>query len=255
MFVGTVTVGGGNLFYQWFGMYFPENAAFQPWQIFTHMFMHGGFRHIFFNMFALFMFGVAVEQYLGNKKFLMIYLVSGLGAVLFQVAYYYFDYYSTYEAIASLNMSTDLVKELLSINLERPNLTTGDVWKEMQPIFQRHKFNPNLVNQASFDSLLDLMRIKGSVMVGASGCIMGILVAFAMMNPNAELMLIFLPIPIKAKYFIPGLIALDLISALSGKSFLSPSNTAHMAHIGGALTGFLMMLYWKRTEFNKNRWD
>ena len=92
-------------------------------------------------------------------------------------------------------------------------------------------------------------------MVGASGCIMGILAAFGMMNPNAELMMIFLPIPIKAKYFIPGIIILDLVSGITGQSFFSPSNTAYMAHVGGALTGFLIMWYWKKNQFNRNRWD
>ena len=92
-------------------------------------------------------------------------------------------------------------------------------------------------------------------MVGASGAIMGVLVAFGMLNPNAELMLIFLPIPIKAKYFIPGIIAIDLFSAVSGVSIFSPSNTAYIAHIGGALTGFLLMYFWKKNQFDKYRWN
>ena len=91
-------------------------------------------------------------------------------------------------------------------------------------------------------------------MVGASGCIMGILAAFGMMNPEAKLMMIFLPIPIKAKYFIPGIIILDLVSGVTGQSFFSPSNTAYMAHVGGALTGFFIMWYWKKNQFNNNRW-
>jgi membrane associated rhomboid family serine protease len=82
---------------------------------------------------------------------------------------------------------------------------------------------------------------------------MGVMAAFGMMNPNAELMMIFLPIPIKAKYFIPGIIILDLISGFTGQSFFSPSNTAYMAHVGGAITGFLIMYYWKKTQFNNKR--
>jgi len=92
-------------------------------------------------------------------------------------------------------------------------------------------------------------------MVGASGAIMGVLVAFGMLFPESKLMLIFLPIPIKAKYFIPGIIALDLISALTGTSFFSPSNTAFIAHVGGALTGFLLMWFWKKNETDKYRWN
>ncbi|MFT4803851.1 MAG: membrane associated rhomboid family serine protease, partial [Psychroserpens sp.] len=117
--------------------------------------------------------------------------------------------------------------------------------------------NKSVVQVSS--SQLNLLRSAYSAynasMVGASGCIMGVLAAFGMMNPDAKLMMIFLPIPIKAKYFIPGIILLDIISAVSGQSFFSPSNTAYMAHVGGAITGFLIMWYWKKTQFNKNRWD
>ena len=91
-------------------------------------------------------------------------------------------------------------------------------------------------------------------MVGASGAIMGILVAFAMFFPESKLMLLFLPIPIKAKYFIPAIIIMDLFSAITGQAIFSPSNTAYVAHLGGALTGFIIMYYWKKDRFNKNRW-
>ena len=99
------------------------------------------------------------------------------------------------------------------------------------------------VTQAQFADLQKIFPIFNATMVGASGCIMGILLAFGMMNPEAKLMMIFLPIPIKAKYFIPGIIILDLISGITGQSFFSPSNTAYMAHVGGALTGFFIMWY------------
>ena len=122
------------------------------------------------------------------------------------------------------------------------------------PILAEYNFNPNLINNEAFKSLFEMNVISRNTMVGASGCIMGVLAAFGMMNPNAELMLIFLPIPIKAKYFIPGIILLDLISGITGQSFFSPSNTAYFAHVGGALVGFLIMWYWKKTQFNKNRW-
>ena len=103
-------------------------------------------------------------------------------------------------------------------------------------------------------NLLSFMSSFNSLMVGASGAIMGVLVAFGMFFPESKLMLIFFPVPIKAKYFIHGIIILDLISAISGFSFFSPSNTAYVAHLGGALTGFLIMYYWKRNQFNSNRW-
>lgn len=225
MFIGTLAIGQGVLFYDWFAMHFPKNEAFQPWQIITHMFMHGGPTHILFNMFALWMFGTPVEQALGSKKFLFIYISAGLGAVALQVGHYYFNYLPMESQALSLGATPEQIVEVFN---------DGDIFRAIGPEF----------NEIYFAS-----------MVGASGCIMGIMAAFAMMNPNAELMMIFLPIPIKAKYFIPGIIILDLISGITGQSFFSPSNTAYMAHVGGALTGFLIMWYWKKKQFNKNRWN
>ena len=120
--------------------------------------------------------------------------------------------------------------------------------------FIKH-FLPTMINQKwgrviNFSSTAGSVGEKGTLLYTSSKN-----AAFGMMNPEAKLMLIFLPIPIKAKYFIPGIIVLDVISALTGQSFFSPSNTAYMAHVGGALTGFLIMWYWKKTQFNKNRWD
>ena len=231
MFIGTLTIGGGQSFYQWFALYLPENALFQPWQIITHMFMHGGYAHIIFNMFALWMFGTAVESQIGSKKFIFIYISAGLGAVLFQLAFYYFNY---------LPLKTEL-------------LASGFNMQQLVEIFESNKVAG--VSDAQLALLKEAYPIYNASMVGASGCIMGILAAFGMMNPEAKLMMIFLPIPVKAKYFIPGIIILDVVSALTGQSFFSPSNTAYMAHVGGALVGFLIMWYWKKNQFNKNRWD
>jgi len=232
MFIGTLTIGNGESFYQWFSLYFPKNELFQPWQIFTHMFMHGSPTHILFNMFALWMFGTAVETQLGSKKFLFIYISAGLGAVLFQLGYYYFNYLPAYTELISSGLTNSEIIQMF---------TTNEVIQG--------------VNSNQLVLLKEAFPIYNASMVGASGCIMGILAAFGMMNPEAKLMMIFLPIPIKAKYFIPGIIILDIISALTGQSFFSPSNTAYMAHVGGALTGFLIMWYWKKTQFNQNRWD
>jgi len=232
MFVGTLTVANGA-FYNWFALHFPLNVAFQPWQIITHMFMHGGFMHILFNMFALWMFGTAVEQRFGAKKFLFFYMSSGLGAALCMLGYYYFSFYSGLDTLTASGLGKDQILETLNTGM----YNTG--WQQIMGAADMQQF----------------IGVFNSTMVGASGAIMGILVAFGMLYPESKLMLIFLPVPIKAKYFIPGIIALDLISAITGQSFFSPSNTAYVAHLGGALTGFLIMWYWKKTQFNKNRWD
>ncbi|QXP55465.1 rhomboid family intramembrane serine protease [Cellulophaga sp. HaHa_2_95] len=229
-FVATLVVG--DQMYQWFALWFPKNENFQVWQLITHMFMHGGPSHILFNMFGLWMFGSAVEDYLGKKQFLFLYFSAGLGAVIFQLGFYYFSYLPAYTDLISSGLSGDQIVQMLSSNQLLESVNDG----------QRLK-------------LQEMFPIYNASMVGASGCIMGVLAAFGVMKPNAELMMIFIPIPIKAKYFIPGIILLDLFSALSGKSYFSPSNTAFMAHVGGAIFGFIMMWYWKKNSFNKNRWD
>jgi membrane associated rhomboid family serine protease len=235
MFVGTLAIGNGELFYQYFSLYFPKNDAFQPWQLITHMFMHGNFQHILFNMFALWMFGTAVEQVFGTKKFIFFYISAGLGAAILQIAYFYFKFYSGLDLLTSAGFADSQVMEVLSAEFNRYDRR----WENV--------LNP--------DQLGSFVGSFNSVMVGASGAIMGVLVAFGMLFPESKLMLIFLPIPIKAKYFIPGIIALDLFSALTGVSIFSPSNTAYVAHIGGALTGFLMMYFWKKDQFDKYRWN
>jgi len=107
----------------------------------------------------------------------------------------------------------------------------------------------NVIEQANI--------ISRTPAVGASGAIYGLLVAFAFMVPNAELSLMFIPIPIKAKYFVPGLLAIDLFLGFKGQSIFGAGSTgiAHFAHIGGALTGFIMMWYWKKNQFNHKRWN
>ncbi len=232
MFIGTLTIGNGDLFYKWFALYFPKNDLFQPWQFITHMFMHGGIMHIAFNMFALWMFGTAVEQVFGAKKFIIFYLFSGLGAALIMISFYYFKYLPSEGILLESGMSLNEIHQILTTNQVSQSVTA----------LQRVEL------QTMFD-------VFTSPMVGASGAIMGVLVAFGMLFPESKLMLIFLPIPIKAKYFIPGIIALDLFSAITGQSIFSPNNTAFAAHVGGALTGFIMMWFWKKNEFDKHRWN
>jgi len=233
MFIGTMAIGDGQLFYRWFAMYFPMNDLFQPWQIITHMFMHGNLQHILFNMLALWMFGTAVEQVYGKKKFIFFYISAGLGAALLQLGYYYFKFYSGLDILTANGLDQASIMNTL----------------------QEGKYNTGWASLLGQEGLQSFLGVFNSSMVGASGAIMGILVAFGMLFPDSKLMLIFLPVPIKAKYFIPGIIALDLFSALSGVSVFSPNNTAYVAHLGGAITGFIIMYFWKKDQFNKHRWN
>ena len=234
MFIGMMVIGNGELFNQWFALYFPKNELFQPWQIITHMFMHSNvqFTHILFNMFALWMFGTAVEQVFGLKKFLTFYILSGLGAACIQITFLYYQFNSGLEDL----------------------LVAGYDQTQILGLMSEGKWNPNWESVLG-NNTQNFLSAFLAPMVGASGAIMGVLVAFGMLFPDSKLMLIFLPVPIKAKYFIPAIIGLDLFSAITGASIFSPGNTAYAAHVGGALTGFLLMWFWKKNEKDKYRWN
>ena len=255
IFAGT-SLGNKYFFDGILALYYPMSSAFQFWQIGTHMFMHGNVTHLLFNMIALWMFGTAVEQQFGFRKFLIFYVSCGFGAVTLTFLIYFIQIYPLIANLEANGFSFDLIKEITALNIIESNIFKGELLaNKMQALLDYNGMSLSQVDSISFKALFDLNVKSNGSMVGASGAIMGILVAFGMLNPNAELMFIFLPIPIKAKYFIPGIIALDLISATTGLSIFSPSNTAYIAHIGGAVTGFLIMYFWKKNQFNKYRWD
>jgi len=231
MFVATMAIGQIQ-FNNLFALHYPDNNVFKPWQVVTHMFMHGSLMHLVFNMFALWMFGTAVEQRLGSKKFIILYFAAGLGAVLFQLGVDYINYSRIMLELQASGISMDAISNIF---------TTGQ-WNFATSPLQNEQIN-------------DVFQIFNATMVGASGCIMGILVAFGILNPNSELMLIFLPIPIKAKYFIPLLVGYDIVSGFLGSPSVFGMNVAHWAHVGGAVMGLIIMLFWKQNSFNKYRID
>ena len=233
-FLGTFLSFNSEFIYSLFGLYFPENTNFKFWQILTHMFMHGNLPHILVNMFALWMFGSSVESILGSKNFLFFYLTCGLGAAVSQLVFLYYNYYVDLEFFVNNGYESAEIINILN-NKSKPEINS-------------------LVNNIGIEKVASIFSNFNSTMVGASGAIMGILVAFGMFFPESKLMLLFLPIPIKAKYFIPAIIIMDLFSAITGQAIFSPSNTAYIAHLGGALTGFIIMYFWKKDRFNKNRW-
>jgi membrane associated rhomboid family serine protease len=224
--------------YDFFALFYPESDNFKGWQFLTHMFMHAPFpniAHILFNMFALYSFGSALEHFWGGKKFLFFYISCGLGAALLHtgVNYYFFQ-----EGINTLTANGFTKIEILDL-LNQGKIDTR--WQELMSVSDFQNFTSSYF---------------GTV-VGASGAIYGLLVAFAFMMPNAELALLFIPVPIKAKYFVPGLLAIDLFLGFKGSSIFGAGSTgiAHFAHVGGAITGFLMMWFWKKNQFNNRRWN
>jgi|SaaInl5LU_22_DNA_1037371.scaffolds.fasta_scaffold00906_2 membrane associated rhomboid family serine protease len=230
-FLGTLV--SGEVIYRLFSLYYFDNPNFFLWQPVSHMFMHGGWMHLLFNMYALWAFGSPLEAQWGRNKFLFFYFSAGLGAALIHSLVNLYQVSSGIDALMALGMSESEVWTLLNDTLEPGS----------------YRVIPELGSQAQ-----TLFTAYNTPAVGASGAIYGVLVAFGLLYPHVELMLIFVPFPIKAKYFIPILIGLDLFSGLTGASLFG-QNIANWAHIGGALFGFVMAYYWKKNSFNNKRWD
>jgi len=198
------------------GLYFPKSENFKPVQILTHMFMHANFWHLFFNMYALFIFGQVLENVWGPKRFLIYYLVCGLGAAL------------THESVIAYEYAK-LVNNITPDNLQLV-LNEGYAYYEAGNLF-------------SDSGMQSLQLLLNTPTVGASGAVFGILLAFGVLFPNTQLMIIFPPIPIKAKYFVLIYGGIELFLA-----FTQPgSNIAHAAHLGGMLFGFILLRYWRKT--------
>ncbi|MBO6063005.1 MAG: rhomboid family intramembrane serine protease [Bacteroidales bacterium] len=199
MFVATLI--NENFMVGTFAMFYPTSPFFRWWQPLTHMFMHGGWWHILFNMYTLVMFGMVVERALGTKKFLILYFVTGLGAVALHTGV-----------------------EWLQVGRLVSSVDGGFVLSE---------------TDADLQAYSDLVRTP---MVGASGAIYGVLVAFAMLYPEARMTLIFPPVTLDAKWMVAIFIGLELLTGITG----SQVGIAHFAHLGGALFGFLLVWYWRK---------
>jgi rhomboid-like protein len=207
---------GGPMMTQVLGVHYFDGPDFRIWQVITYMFMHdySSLFHIMFNMFALYTFGSSLEYIMGSKRFLNFYLITGLGALALQLLVQGFEVYNiTGSAINNGSFMIDSVKRTIS-------------------------FNPELISQ---DQASTLLGIYLTPMVGASGAIFGLLIAFGMLFPNAELFIMFIPVPVKAKYIIPVYVILELF--LGVKQF-SGDSVAHFAHLGGALFGFILIKMW-----------
>lgn len=219
------------------GAFFPESVNFKPWQIITHMFMHGGLGHIFFNMFALWMFGSTVEQAIGPKKYLFLYFFAGLGAYSLYTLYNYFDVITLKEQLTAIGLTDFSYLNHLEL----------DAHQNFRTQIENFKYPASTNEMLSLSSELGVKYFIP--MVGASGALYGVLVAFGMLYPNAQLMLLFPPIPMKAKYFIPILILIELFQQYQNNP---QDNVAHLAHLGGALFGFIFIRKWKKNRFRVN---
>ncbi len=200
-------------------LFYPASEYFRPYQFITHMFMHGNLTHIAFNMFALWMFGRVLENVWGGKRFFIFYFITGLGAATL---------YTTVNWLEAASVKAQLTPEQIRT-----------VYQEGYIAFSQGK---NFV-----DPLMGKLNLLLNVpVVGASGAVFGILLGFGMLFPNTRLMLLFPPIPIKAKYFVIIYGAIELYLGITRPG----SNIAHFAHLGGMLFGFILIKYWNKGRKN-----
>jgi len=210
-------------------LHFPKNENFGFWQYLTHMFMHGSFAHILFNMYGLWAFGTPLEQMWGRNKFLFFYFSAGIGAGLIYSMVNYYQFINYYEILIGNGLKPNDIYNILD---------TGNYAEYVNMI------------TLSKENLTEFYSLFHNPAVGASGAVYGVLVAFGMYFKEAKLALIFFPVPIAAKYFIPLILMGDLFF---GMTKYSVGNIAHFAHIGGAIIGFILAYYWKKNQFK--RWS
>lgn len=223
------------------GMFYPESEYFRPHQIVTHMFMHGDFMHLFFNMFALYMFGKVLEMVWGSKRFLIYYIATGLGALLLHMFVTWLDLEQIKSSIIAFqNTPTpELFNQIVRKNISHPSAGLLDFINH----FYEYPNDLSALRDANIYAQKILETRINVPIIGASGAVFGVLLAFGMMFPNTELMLLFPPIPIKAKWFVLGYGALELWLGVANRS---GDNVAHFAHLGGMIFGFILIKYWNR---------
>ena len=227
-------------------LYYFKSEYFRPYQYITHMFMHGSFKHILFNMFGLWMFGSAVEQALGGKKFLIYFFLTGLGAAFLHTLVLHYrisniqEAFVAYQNTPSPEYFISFIQENFSqyydVIRQSPN------YINLVNTFSAHPENSQLIGNSIslINSIIE--EIINIPTVGASGAIFGIVLAFGMIYPNTKMFFILIPIPIKAKYFV---MIYGIVELYDGVMNQPGDNVAHFAHLGGMLFGFLLLRYWK----------
>jgi membrane associated rhomboid family serine protease len=230
------------------GLYYPGSKSFRPFQLITHVFMHGSFTHLFFNMFSLWMFGSVLENTWGPKRFLVYYFVTALGAAALYLGVNTFEIYRLQAAIDAFAAHPDPNGFVLFIqdHKELVNVEFYDRLMQFSREWSLDPGNPTAIQQST-DILQNFVTAKMEVpVVGASGAVFGLLLAFGMLFPNAQLVMIFFPVPIKAKYFVMIYGGLELFQGLSANP---ADNVAHFAHLGGMLFGFILIRIWNKNSY------
>jgi membrane associated rhomboid family serine protease len=231
----------------YFALYYPQSEKFHFYQLITHMFMHGNLMHLVFNMFALWMFGRVLESVWGPRRFLIFYFVTGLGAAALHTFVNYLEINPVVNAVTAFSNTPS--PELFSAFVNKYQGLIKNMGFDLPGIIDFASSWLDKPNSTSFESeaiafMNQLVNIKMNIpTVGASGAVFGVLLGFGMLFPNTQLMLLFPPIPIKAKYMVMAYGALELILGLS----MPGSSIAHFAHLGGMIFGFFLIKYWNKT--------
>jgi membrane associated rhomboid family serine protease len=229
------------------GLYYPESKFFKPYQLITHVFMHGSFMHLFFNMFSLWMFGNVLENYWGPKRFFIYYFVTAFGSAALHIGVNAFEVMQIKQAIAGYISSPGYDAFLALQEKIDPTLIDNDYFQSFMREWQTQKENPQLI-QGSIELTDAMVQRKVNVpTVGASGAVFGLLLAFGMLFPNTQLIMLFFPFPIKAKYFVMIYGALELYQGVANNP---TDHVAHFAHLGGMLFGFILIKIWNKTNRN-----
>lgn len=225
------------------GLHYVSAPDFHPWQFITYMFMHGNFTHIFFNMFALWMFGAAIENYWGTKRFIIYYLITGVGAAL---VHYLITFLQIHPMLSLFDqfLNNPSVETFRFLAENNKDVRFRDMFDNNLLYLQQ---NPHSINQLveitanARDQFLNSFNI-----VGASGAVFGLLLAFGMLFPNSEIYVYFL-LPIKAKWFVVIYGVIELISGVAGAG----DGIAHFAHLGGMIFGIILILIWRKNDRNR----
>ena len=215
-----------DLMYRYLAAFYPFSPFFHSWQIITHMFMHGSFLHILFNLMTLYSFGPVLEQVLGDKKYVILYFVSGLGA------FFLFNLWNFVEV-------EQIKSSLQNLGFDLAGYMNGE------SVSFKGNSEAVLEQQGLVSKLQSIISVP---MVGASGAIFGVIAAFATLYPDAKIMLMFIPVPVKVKYLMPVVIIVSIYLGVTGNA----GGIAHLAHVGGALVGYILAKIWKKHLYRFN---
>ena len=215
-----------DMMYRYLAAFYPFSPFFHSWQIITHMFMHGSFLHILFNLMTLYSFGPVLEQVLGDKKYVILYFVSGLGA------FFLFNLWNFVEV-------EQIKSSLQNLGFDLAGYMNGE------SVSFKGNSEAVLEQQGLVSKLQSIISVP---MVGASGAIFGVIAAFATLYPDAKIMLMFIPVPVKVKYLMPVVIIVSIYLGVTGNA----GGIAHLAHVGGALVGFILAKIWKKHLYRFN---